>query len=40
MSDLELGDNVFPDKLLGVHISNIRQGFSFDPFGEIICVDQ
>ena len=36
----EPGDNIFLDKFLGFHISNVRQGFSFDPFGEIICANQ
>ena len=40
MRDLESGDNVFPDKLLGVHISNICQGLGFNPFGEVACADQ
>ena len=40
MKDLESGDNVFLGKLPSIHISNVRQGFNFDPFGEIICVDQ
>ena len=38
--DLELSDNVFPDKLFGVNISDIRQGLNFNPFGEIVCADQ
>ena len=38
--DPESGDNVFPDKLFGVHISDIRQGFHFNPFSEIVYVDQ
>ena len=36
----EVSDNVLPDKLLYVHISNIRQWLSFNPFGEIVCADQ
>ena len=40
MGYLEVSDNVFPEKLLCVHISDIHQRFSFDPFGEIICADQ
>ena len=40
MRDPKLGDNVFLDKLLSIHISDVRQWFSFDPFGEIICADQ
>ena len=34
------GDNVLPEKFLYVHISNIRQRLSFNPFGEIVCADQ
>ena len=40
MRDPELGDNIFLDKLLSIHISDVHQWFSFDPFGEIICADQ
>ena len=40
MRDPKLGDNVFLDKLLSIHISDVRQWFNFDPFGEIICADQ
>ena len=36
----EAGDNVLPDKLLYVHISDIHQRLSFNPFGEIVCADQ
>ena len=36
----EVSDNVFPEKLLCVHISDIRQRLNFDPFGEIICANQ
>ena len=36
----EAGDNVLLDKLLYVHISDIRQRLSFNPFGEIVCADQ
>ena len=36
----EASDNVLPEKLLYVHISDIRQRLSFNPFGEIICADQ
>ena len=39
MRDLESGDNVFPNKLFDVHISNICQGLSFNPFGEIVRAD-
>ena len=36
----ETSDNVLLEKLLYVHISDIRQRLSFNPFGEIICADQ
>ena len=39
MRYFEVGDNVLPDKLLYVHISDIRQRLSFNPFGEIVCAD-
>ena len=35
----EAGDNVLLEKLLYVHISDIRQRLSFNPFGEIVCAD-
>ena len=38
--DLELGDDVFPEKLFGINVFDIRQGFSFYPFGEIVRADQ
>ena len=37
--DLELGDDVFPEKLFGINVFDIRQGFSFYPFGEIVRAD-
>ena len=40
MRDTKLGDNVLPDKLFGVHISDICQRFDFDPFGKIVSVDE
>ena len=39
MRDLEPGNNVFPNKLLGVHIFDICQRFSFNPFSKIISAD-
>ena len=36
----EAGDNVLSDKFLYVHISDIRQRLSFNPFGEIVCAVQ
>ena len=40
MRDLESYDNVFLDKLLGVHISDIRQGLSFNPLSKVVRADQ
>ena len=40
MRDLEPDDNVFPEKIFGVHISDICQGLSFNPFDEIVHADQ
>ena len=34
--DSESSDNIFPNKFLGIHIPNICQRFSFNPFGEVI----
>ena len=36
MRDPKLGDNVFPDKLLGIQIFDIYQGLSFNPLSKII----
>ena len=38
--DLKLSDNIFPYKSLDVYISDIWQGLSFNPFGEVISADQ
>ena len=38
--DPELGDDVFLDNLFGVNVSDIRQGFSFYPFSEVISADE
>ena len=35
----EAGDDVLPDEFLGVHVSNVGQGFSFHPFSEVISSD-
>ena len=40
MRDLKLSDNIFSKKFLGIHIPNIGQWFSFNPFGEVIRADQ
>ena len=38
--DPEPGDNIFPKKLVGIHIPDICQGLSFKPFCEIVRADQ
>ena len=40
VGDPKSSNNVLPDKLLGVHIPDIGQGLGFDPFGEIVHVNQ
>ena len=40
MRDPKLSNDVLLDKLLSIHIPDASQGFSFDPFGEIVYVDQ
>ena len=40
MKDPKSSDNIFPEKSLGIHISDIRQWFRFNPFGEVIRADQ
>ena len=40
MRDPESCDNVFPNKFLGVHVPDICQGLSFNPFSEIVRADQ
>ena len=32
----EVGNNVFPDEFLGIHVPNVGQRFSLHPFGEVI----
>ena len=39
MRDLESSDNVFPNKFIAIYVPNIRQGFSHNPFSEIVRVD-
>ena len=39
MRDPESGDNVLPNKFLSVYVPDVGQRFSFNPFGEIVCVD-
>ena len=38
--DPELGDNIFPNKLLDVHISDIRQGLSFNLLNKVVSANQ
>ena len=38
--DPESGDNVFPDKFLSIHISDVHQRFNVNPLGEIVFADQ
>ena len=40
MRNTELSNDILPDKPLDIHISNISQRFSFNPFGEIVYADQ
>ena len=40
MRDPKLGDNTFPDKPLGIHVSDICKWFGLDPFGEAISADE
>ena len=37
--DPKPGDNIFPDKLLGVYIFDVRQGFGFNPLSKIVSAD-
>ena len=38
--DPEPCDNVFPNKFLGIYVSDICQSFIFNPFGEVVRADQ
>ena len=38
--DSEPSDDVPPNKLLGIYVSNVCQWFGFDPFCEIISADE
>ena len=38
--DPESCDNVLPNELLGIHVSDISQRFGLDPFGEIVDAEQ
>ena len=40
MRDSELGNNVSPDEPFGIHISDICYGFGFNPFSEVISVNE
>ena len=37
--DSESSDNIFPKKFLGIYVPDIRQGFGFDPFSEVVHAD-
>ena len=37
--DPKLSNNVFPNKFLGVHVSDIRQGLNFNLFSKVVCAD-
>ena len=37
--DPEPCDNVFPNKFLGVQVSDIRQGLNFNLFSKVVCAD-
>ena len=40
MRDPKLSNDVLLDKLLSIHIPDVGQGLSFDPFDEIVYADQ
>ena len=40
MRNTESSNDILPDKPLNIHISDISQRFSFDLFGEIVCVNK
>ena len=40
MRDLKSCNNVSLDEFLSIHISDVGQWLSFDPFGEVIFADQ
>ena len=40
VGDPKPSDNIFPNKSLGIHISDICQWFSFNPRGKVICTYQ
>ena len=37
--DPKPGNDIFPNKLFGINVSDIRQGFNFNSFGEIVCAN-
>ena len=39
MRNPKLGDNIFPNKLFGIHVPDICQWFCFNPLSEVICAD-
>ena len=38
--DPEPGNNVFPDEHFGIHFSDVRQSFSFNPFGKVVSANE
>ena len=40
MRNTESSNDILPDKPLDIHISDISQWFSFDPFREIVYANQ
>ena len=40
MRDPKPSDNIFPHKSLGIHIPDICQWLSFNPFSEVVRADQ
>ena len=39
MRDPKPSDNIFPNKSLGIYVLDNCQWFSFNPLGEVICVN-
>ena len=38
--DSKPSENIFPNESFGIDVPDIRQWFNFNPFGEVVCVDQ
>ena len=39
MKDSESSNDVPPDEFLCIHVPDVGQGLSLDPFGEVVCAD-